>query len=262
MLTPEGVFSAIENKNEILKWENIYNKFVSFGVDSYIELPLLNHKITSNGLSKIYFNKNDKYLYVRVSPYLMCLFIDVNAPLPLKKQYFFATGKFTFYNAKITDEKLINQINNDMNINDINNIDANIIKNKYFEILENWEGFIKVTFNITKEFNQFQQFIKNKLILNNNNNNKFDNRKYFINNNETCDMNWLNWNKDEDIIEYSEYVLLDSDFVTNYDSRENFFEILQDCGDQRGKEPLLSQILSFCNGNEICLVCRLWNDYI
>ena len=250
IITPEGIFDAIKDEYQVLKWENIYK--INNLKSMLCESELINHKINKNGLLKIYFNENDKSLYIRFKSNLMFVFFDKNAPLPLKKEYFVIKNKFKIYNAKITDLRLINKIN-------FNNKNIISIKNEYFKILSNWKGFIKVTYNITNEFNSFQEYLKYKLNITDNN--SFNNRKYFLNNNE-CEMSWLNWNKQDDIIEYNEYVLLDDQMVLHYQQMQCLLQNIELFRPETRQKTTLGHIFEYCHRKDVCLVCRDFNQIV
>ena len=154
--------------------------------------------------------------------------------------------------------------------------DVNKKQERYFAILREWKGFIKVCIDITNEFDEFQEGIKNEYIdfhhhyqsvnddvkeTENDNMNKieWDNRKYFLNGDE---MPYLKYNKKEDMITYDVYVLLDSKMVHKVDSKFNFFDFVRELDEKRVLESVFSFIHVLGSfGDVLALVCRDWNRF-
>ena len=131
IITPLGIISAINypkdwKEDELLKYNIVDNDATKY-------------KITKNGLSKVYYNKLRNILYVYLLPSKPCIVKDLNVPFPLKKEYYFYLRKFKYYEAKITDARLMEEFNNEMKyVPNHNNFKYQIlIKDTYFKLLSN-----------------------------------------------------------------------------------------------------------------------------
>ena len=231
--------------------------------------------VSSNAVNKIYYDQEKDELCVKLLQSFRWIVDDTNAPAPLKKRYIIAHGnRCRLIAAKITDPKLVDKVRME-NIKDLDRRTE-----RYFELLREWKGFIIVCVDITAEFNQFQERIKNEYIefhtqkqrvrddvkdrgkekekeKKNMNEIKWDNRKYFLNSDK---MPFLKYNKKEDKITHDVYILLNSKRVQNFDAKFNFFSTLT----PRDEKQVLEIIFAFVNvpwflDNTFGLVCRHWH---
>ena len=184
ILTPNGVFSALSsNEKERKQFNKWYN---DIDCDDYnekgamhmvYENECINVGISPNGVNKVYYDKIKDELLIKISPhcnYRQLILEDVNAPPPLKQRYCLQHGSpCRFIDAKIVDPKLIDKVRRD---NDVEYQYPNEKETRYFELLREWKGFIKVSIDITKEFNQFEQSLKHDYFIDDNIN---YNAKYF-----------------------------------------------------------------------------------
>ena len=158
--------------------------------------------------------------------------------------------------------------------------DMNRREERYFELLREWKGFIMICVDITVEFDEFQERIKHEYIkfhldeqmrkhelqsMNDDakkkdmNKIEWDNRKYFLNNDE---MPYLKHNIKEDKITRNVYVSLNSDKVHSLDADFNFFDILAETNRTRVLENILAFVCvpgSF--DNPLSLVCKDWQRF-
>ena len=208
--------------------------------------------------------------------------------MPLEKKYIISHGnQCRLTKGKIVDPGLIEKVRME-NIKDVNRK-----QERYFELLREWKGYLMVCIDITDEFDQFQERIKTKYIefhhndqqMNKNqsisddtkdrdketkNENQqqnnvamnqidWDNRKYFLNNDE---MPHLTHDEQEDRVTCGTYVLLDSKRVYNFNEKFNFFDTLT----QKEEQSVLTNIFAFVGvredfDNTLPLVCAAWHRF-
>ena len=234
-------------------------------------------------MNKVYYDKKKDELWIKLLPWFEWILVDANAPEPLEKRYNIpCVNKCRLLKAKIVDDALINRVL----MEGIRDVDRK--EKRYFELLREWKGFIMVRVDITVEFNQFQERIRNEYIefhRNREMSNKialsddtilidnekeqentsdneqpinhldhdWDNRKYFLNNDE---MPYLKWNKRYDRITRDVHILLERKLMHNFHVKLNCFEIVE----QDGKR-VLGNIFEFTHviGDAFRLVCKTWN---
>ena len=257
--TPCGIFYAMSDNLEEKKQ---FNKWYAIAESSICESECINLPISDNALNKVYYDKEKDELCVKVVPWFEWILDDSNAPLPLEKRYIILHGnQCRLIEAKIVDPGLIDKLK----MEHIEDVDKK--EERYFELLREWKGFIMICVDITIEFNQFQERIKNEYIkfhgqidenqvMNDNKQMKRDNRKYFLNNDE---MSYLKWNKKEDKITHDVYILLESKMVHSFDSKFNFFDTLEEDAEQ-----VLENVFGFVyvpgSFDSACaLVCKDWH---
>ena len=256
LVTPEGVFNMLEHEMDYLRWKQAYKN--EFQLEPLVvSKDAMNFTITPQAVLKVVFNKKENCLCVRFAPFLKMVFVDENAPKPLKKKYkashvTFARDTIKLYSGKITDPKFISKVKR---MKQDSRRKSQSQKDKYLEVLSKWKGYIRVSYDITKEFNEFQEYLRYKLNEKNSENRKerFNNRKYFVN--KQNKMPWLRWNKTNNRIEYDEYVLLDSTRVVSIDVEDDLISILEG-------SHCLDRILSFCVQGDVATVCRTFEARI
>ena len=157
----------------------------------------------------------------------------------------------------VSDPRLIHAIQE----MEIEKVTPNDKKRQYFEFLRKWKGFIKVSIDITTEFNEFQERLKKEFVSKDDNENdineiEWDNRKYFLNNKE---MPFLKYNEKENKIMYESHVLLDSGNIQSYHSKFDFFKMVS----SKQEREILSRIFSLLNDRQDTLrcVCTNWNAF-
>ena len=120
---------------------------------------------------------------------------------------------------------------------------------------------MRIKFDITKEFNQFQERLIDESngqideILNNN-------RKYFVNS-----MPYLEWDENTDQIIYNSFVLLHDRNIVQYDFQTNHFDWLERntiSSDNRNNNgnTVFRYLLCFVDKEFVRPVCRKWNQNI
>ena len=141
-------------------------------------------------------------------------------------------------------------------------------KEMYFQRLEKWKGFIRLTFDITKVFDQFQERLREELIMNGNCNDdnhvwnkmdRFNNRRYFVNSNGK-DMSCLKWDRISNKIGYDCYVDTYSSNIVDRDFELRFLDRL---GMYRRK--ILETIFDFGSDSDLIIfrcVCKEWENLV
>ena len=254
-VTPNGVFNAMSDNVEERKQ---FNKWYTIAKGTIREAECVNIAISDNAVNKVYYDKKNDQLSVKLLPWFRWILDDSNAPIPLEKRYIIPHGnECRLIEGKIVDPGLIDKVK-------MENIkDSNKKQERYFELLREWKGYIIISVDITDEFDQFQERIKDKYIEYHGNNNskaiEWDNRKYFLN---TDEMRYLKWNKKEDKITRDVYILLDSKRVYNFDAKFNFFDILT----PRDAQRVLENIFAYAHphdsfDNTLALVCKDWHRF-
>ena len=249
-VTPYGIFNALsgnhKEKEKCREWMSGPGNEVSF------ENECINLAVTDNGVNKVYYDEIKDKLLVKMFPKYRWILYDSNAPPPLKTMYMISTGnRCRLIEAAISDPRLIDKVKN---------VNTNDKKRKYFELLRKWKGFIIVTIDITKEFDQFQERLKKEVISKNNIESEFewDNRKYFLNNKE---MPFVKYNKKENKITYDIYTILDRKSIRNYNSKFNFFDILDGNEEPKILNNLFSFVIDIERRRTLRCVCKNWCNW-
>ena len=268
IVTPCGVFNAmsdnVEERKQFSKWYRILQ-----GKAHVYEVECTSSLVSSNAVNKVYYDKENDQLCIKLLPWFRLVLHDSNAPAPLKQSYIIANGnQCRLVTGKIVDCGIIDKVK----MEGIEDVDKK--KERYFDLLRKWKGFIQVCVDITVEFNQFQERIKNEYIQFHGNQKEmnwkknelqlqiindeieWDRRQYFLNNNE---MPYLKYNQKEDIITHDVYVLLDSKRVCNFDAKFDFFDTLTELH----KKKLLENIFGFLHVDPpgafgAAFVCKTW----
>ena len=151
---------------------------------------------------------------------------------------------------------------NDPRIRLSNNIDD--IKDQLLKL----KGFVRVQIDITKQFNQFQERLKDELesLSDYKDSNNFNNRKYFTNCNKET-MPYLQWDKKNDTIKYNHYVMLNDANVIPFHFQQNYLQCLKtECiiirnnnnNNHRPNSTVFWYLLSFVDAKFVRPVCREW----
>ena len=281
VLTPNGIFSGlskdIKERKQFNHWFNIDKRTM------VCENECHNIQISQNGINKVYYDRLKDELLIKIIPSFELILDDPTAPAPLATRYSIPLGSpCRLVEAKITDPQLIKKVK-------MENIQYPGEKEKrYFELLKEWRGFIQVSIDITREFDEFQQRLKRMFMANetefkpdkkndsdsNDDDDdkdshgqltEWDNRKYFLN-----DVNegvpYLQYDEKEDKITHNIFILLDSKDVHHYHDRFNFFDAFQMMSnDQEFK--ILMNIFSFVSADvlsdyvdvaQLARVCKNW----
>ena len=251
--TPDGIFSAMSSNEEEQKQ---FNKWIEHEKDctclDVYDNECMNVQVSQNGVNKVYYDKIKDELLLKTLSWYEWVLEDENAPEPLGKRYIVPHGNWCrLIQAKIVDSKLIDKVRQE-NIDDIN-----VKAERYFELLKEWKGFIKVSIDITNEFDQFQQRLECDYLAQSNCKEvvKWDPRKYFLQN--------VNYDTKENKITHQVCLLLDSKRVYMYDDRFNFFDTLE----QEAEAEILEIVFDFVLGNDqlnsqFVLVCKKWCQII
>ena len=271
VVTPCGVFCQMSDNVEERKE---FDKWYPSEINRTYEAECQDLPISNRAINKVYYDKQKDQLCLKLLSMFNWTLVDSNAPLPLEKRYIFSHGnKCRLINGKIIDPRLIDKVKME-NIEDVDRRE-----DRYFELLREWKGCIVICIDITVQFNQFQEKIKNEYIQFHRNHDdrvkyndddddvkeneqlinqiEWDNRKYFLNNDE---MPYLKWNKKEDKITHDVYILLESDKVYRFDSKLNFFDTLS----PKHRKRVLKKVLKFLYvrgfvDNTVVLVCKRWH---
>ena len=238
--TPHGVFSAVsKDKEELNQFQNGYDKG-----EIILENDCMNMQISQKGVDKVYYDKTKDELLVKTVSRYGWVLDDPDPPSPLKKRYYVPNSNpRKLSEAKIVDEKLIDTIKNE-NIQDASKKEA-----RYFELLREWKGFIKISIDITKEFDEFQERLKHDFKTENECL-EWDNRKYF--------MTDVNYDEKQDKITQNAHVLLDSRHIYQYDAKFNMFDM-----ETRALRRILTKVSMFVSADvniniNMKLVCLDW----
>ena len=257
-LTHDGVFSALSQSRNQVKL--FYTWARSGKYDMICENECRNVKISQNGVNKVYYDKIKDELRIKVlqkiNGWYRCVLDDENAPKPLDKRYDLPHGSlYRLMDAKIIDPRLVDKVQRE-SINDVNKK-----QKRYFKLLKKWKGFIQISIDITKEFDQFQEKLKKDYVDFYKKNGtqvgdelmvKLNNRKYF--------MNGINYDKTKDKIIRNVYVLLDNKMIYHYDARLNLFDIFA----AKQENMVTTKIFNFVGRDEfdrcnVALVCKKWH---
>ena len=294
LVMPDGVVDCLtSDKKDIDKILNKWSNDRGSLCRKY-EQEAMKHIVSKQGLSKIGYDEINDQLYVKLliySDYLLRL-QDNTIPESIgKKMYTICYGcrPVKLVKAVISDARLFDRFLKEQDEKDEkedeevtpNKITPKINekkKERYLEILAKWQGFIQLRFDVTKEFNDFQQRLQYQYNKNKNKNNKnnkrndddgndgddgddckWDNRKYFTNSNGK-DMDYLEWDKDKDCIKYYDYFLLDEPFIVGADYQLNYFQFLT-LHDEMDEQTLLRNVFSFVDVKYIRPVCKEWNEF-
>ena len=242
-LTPNGIFNAI-SKNERER-KQFAEWFRSCKYDRICDDEFMNVQVSSNGIEKVYYNKLKDELVIKAASWFEWVLEDENAPEPLEKRYYLPHGsECRLIEAQIVDPKLIDKVKME-NINDVNEKEK-----RYFELLKEWKGFIQVSIDVTKEFDQFQQILKHH--VGEEDKRKWNNRQYFLSN--------FNYDQTQHTIKQSVYVLLDSKRIYGRDANFNFFVIFKQA---HIETAFLMHLCSFFSDlDPFLLVCKRWHYLI
>ena len=158
MVTPDGVFSGMEKKDTHKKFMfDKWNKFRQCPVKR--ENECMTMCVKKNGLKKVYYDRENDELCIKVLPWYELNFEDESVPKPLLKRYVIPNGNsYRLVKAVITDDKLIKKFEIIMIK------DGKKKEEKYFELLKEWKGYIRVSVDITHVFNEFQEMLKNEVV--------------------------------------------------------------------------------------------------
>ena len=244
---------TMSSKEGFLKWKKIYNN-IGLSYENYIrsEKWVTHESIVDFGSPYCKFCDKDRVydeMYVQYATNLKLILIDNSVKYPLKKEYYYETNKFKKYVGKILNAR---------NVFEYHFVGPT--RSKITSEIVQTSGFVCVSFDITDEFNEFQELLEYKLKkvnfnsnINNINNNGiiFDNRRYFTNINNANDMNWLKWDKKTNKIEYILPIVLYSNLICRYDTEKRIFNFIND--------KLLAYILQFFDKIFAKLVCKKWN---
>ena len=253
VITPNGIYCGMsqdkEERKQFVKWTTKHNMEK---IHNIYPRECMSFKISSNGLDKIHYDKTDDKLLVKMVPCFTCVLDDASAPQPLEKRYHLPCGSpCRLVEATISDPKLVDQVK-------MEKIEhGNEKERRYLELLEEWNGFIQVSIDITNEFDQFQERLKTQYIQYVNMNGdddgddriniNWDNRKYFSND--------VHHDKKDDKITYTTYVLLDSEQIHKYDAKFNVFDVFA----LADYTKIVTNVLQFVDANDVALVCKTWH---
>ena len=251
-LTPHGPCSPLTNQEKFDAFCQARGVVPQCFDNEILNYPTFEN-IDDHVLSKIKFDRNlingELKLWIKIAmSNFMLDFEDETAPEPLKKRYFVAYNSFhpRVINATISDSRLKSIKSDDDDVNDIDSIKNELLK---------WKGFVKIKFNITKEFNQFQERLidesngKINHLLNNN-------RKYFVNS-----MPYLEWDQQNDNVFYNRWVALEDENTLDYDHKSNYFDWFDGImmnNKQYSWSSLWNYFLFFCDMNFVHPVCKKW----
>ena len=272
LVTPGGVFNAMSTDNRI---RNYFGQWISFfrslNFIGHFGYPIRNnqamtHKISPPGVSKVYYNEIDKKMHVKllVSSGFSLLFADRNAPAPFKQTYYhtFVTNKFRrVIDSIITDPKAMIDINDS---NDSDDDDINMEK-KYRDKLLQWQGFIRVSIDVTDQFNQFHQRLRDEWEIKRDDGYDVYCKPELYFDCKTSHQWWqgtqyIRRNRETNKISYDMYVLLDDAMVVPYDFTWNSFGNII----ENRQKTLIKIFTSFDLKEMVMLqrVCKEWNHII
>ena len=150
------------------------------------------------------------------------------------------TSPFRPIKAQITDETLLQEFDR---IDDIEDFGDRI--DKKLDVASKWPGFVQVTCDITNEYNEIEQFMREK--YNSDTwikGDEMDCLKMVI---EDGERKWY----------YKYYVKLGSENVLK-SKFVQYFDIIED--EQTSDADTVRYILSFCNTGDIAPVCQKWQN--
>ena len=256
VVTPKGICHAAENKQNRKQFDEFCNIDIC-------DNECMNVPVSQNGVNKVYYDKIKDELRVKMKRFFELILVDPDTPEPLEKRYNLPHGSpYKLVEGKLVEPKLIETVK----MENINN--ANEKEERYYELLKEWKGFIKISVDITKEFDQFQQQLKSDFIRTGKDNEliEWDDRKYFLN-----DINVV-YDKNEDKIWHDMFILLDSKVIHGYNDRFNYFDSFETMTKDQELKVLI-KVFEFASSNwdvfydyfdhtHLGCVCKKWYDIL